>query len=99
ADLRSTERLRDDMEPRDRRRERSVHVDAPWLALALLVGCALLPRPAHARETGTTQVTVTLDRTRFVVEIVLDPEALVARLDRGARVTAVEGASPGSDVQ
>jgi hypothetical protein len=52
----------------------------------------LLPYPALALETGTTRVAVTFDRTRVFVEIVLDPDALMARLDHHMRVEPVDGA-------
>ena len=67
----------------------------PALAvLVLLAGGASMPVAAAAQETGTTRVTVSVERDRFHVEIVLDPESLLTRLARRAQ-SSTRGADDG----
>jgi len=90
--------------PRDRQAPRT-HQDRraqgwvrPTLAtLVLLAAGASMPAAAAAQETGTTRVTVSVDRDRFHIEIVLDPESLLTRLARRTRSstrTADQGGLP-----
>jgi len=85
---------------RDARRQREDHVRVPgWLrpglaTLVLLAGGASMPVAAGAQETGTTRVTVSVERDRFHIEIVLDPESLLTRLARRAQ-SSMRGAEPG----
>jgi hypothetical protein len=50
----------------------------------MLVALTLAPPGAAAHEAGTTAVTATLKSSRFVIDIVCDPAAVVARLDAAA---------------
>ena len=67
---------------------------APWaLAVAVWIAC---PWTAVAHEVGTTEVIATLNSGRYVVELTLNPEALLAKLDatsgrpRAARLAPTE---------
>jgi hypothetical protein len=51
------------------------------LRLTLLVAAILCPRPAAAHEIGNTQMTAVIDATTYRVDIVVDPDVLLAKLE------------------